>query len=72
MDYANKRYSKLRGLIREKYGTDRAFAKAAGLLPSVVSRCLTERRQWRGEEIAAACKALGIPLADAHLYNFFG
>jgi hypothetical protein len=72
MDHANKRYAKLRGLIREKYGTDQAFATAAGLSTSVVSRCLTERRQWRGEEIAATCCALGIPLADAHLYNFFG
>ena len=72
MEFAKEKYSKLRGLIREKYGTERAFATAAGLMPSVVSRCLNSRRQWRGEEIAAACRALGIPLTDAYLYNFFG
>lgn len=65
-------YAKLRGLIREKYGTEVAFARAAGIPQSVVSRCLNKRRQWRGEEIAAACQALGIPLAEAYQYNFFG
>lgn len=65
------KYAKLRGLIREKYGTESAFAAAAGMRPSVLSRCLTGRRQWRGPEIAAACQALGIPLADAYQYNFF-
>lgn len=66
------KYAKLRGLIREKYGKDSAFAAAAGMKPAVLSRCLTGKRQWRGEEIAAACQALGIHLADAHQYNFFG
>lgn len=66
------RYAKLRGLIREKYGTEAAFAKAAGIPTSVLSRCLNQRRQWRGEEIAAACQALGIPLTDAYIYSFFG
>ena len=65
------RYAKLGGLIREKFGTDKAFAAAAGMSPSVVSRCLTERRQWRGEEIAAACGVLDIPLDEAYQYNFF-
>ena len=66
------RYAKLRGLIREKYGTESAFAKAAGLPISVLSRCLNQRRQWRGEEIAAACGALDIPLTEAYQYSFFG
>ena len=65
------RYAKLRGLIRELYGTEKAFAAAAELNATVVSRCLNERRQWRGEEISAACKALGIPLSEAYIYNFF-
>lgn len=65
------KHAKLRGAIRERYGTDQAFAKAAGLPPSVLSRCLTGRRQWRGEEIAAACRALDIPLSEAYQYNFF-
>jgi predicted transcriptional regulator len=65
------KYAKLRGLIREKYTTEYAFAKAAGIPASVLSRCLTGKRQWRGQEIAASCCALGISLADAYQYNFF-
>ena len=65
------RYAKLKGRIREKFGTDKDFARAAGMPQSVVSRCLTERRQWRGEEIAAACGVLDIPLEEAYQYNFF-
>lgn len=66
------RYAKLRGLIREKCGTDAALAQAAGMSPSVLSRCLTGSRQWRGEEIASVCCVLGIPLEEAYQYNFFG
>lgn len=66
-----EKFSKLRGLIREKYRTECAFAAAAGMRPSVLSRCLTEKRKWRGPEIAATCRALGIPLTDAYQYNFF-
>lgn len=65
------KYAKLRGRIREYYGTDKAFARAAGLPRSVLSRCLTGRRQWRGEEIAATCRVLDIPLTEAYQYNFF-
>ena len=64
-------FAKLRGRIREKFGTEKAFAEAAGILPTTLSRCLAKRRQWRGEEIAAACKVLDIPLSEAYQYNFF-
>jgi hypothetical protein len=63
--------AKLRGRIREVFGQERAFANAIGMGPSMVSLCLNGKRQWRGPEIAAACQALGIPLADAYQYNFF-
>lgn len=65
------KFSKLRGLIRERYKTERAFALNIGMPPAILSRCLNCGRQWRGEEIAVACKALGIPLAEAYRYNFF-
>lgn len=71
MGYNDERYAKLRGLIREKFGKEKNLAKAIGMGPSCLSGCLNERRQWRGDEIAAVCKALGIPLAEAYLYNFF-
>lgn len=65
------KFAKLRGRIREKYGTDKAFAKAIKMSQPTLCRCLSARRQWRGEEIAATCKALDVPLAEAHQYNFF-
>lgn len=65
------KFSKLRGLIRENYKTEKAFALHIGMAPAILSRCLNCGRQWRGEEIAAACQALDIPLENAYHYNFF-
>lgn len=66
-----EKHSKLRGLIREKFGTEQNFARAVFMSRPVVSNCLNGKRQWRGDEIAATCQALGIPLTDAYQYNFF-
>ena len=71
MGYNDKKFAKLRGLIREKFGKEENFAKAIGVSPPTLSKMLNEGRQWKGDEIAAACKALGIPLAEAYKYNFF-
>lgn len=71
MSYNDEKFAKLRGLIREKFGTEQNFAKAICVNRSTLSSLLNEGRQWRGEEIAAVCKALDIPLAEAYLYNFF-
>lgn len=71
MGYNDERFAKLRGLIREKCGKEENLAKAIGVSPSIMSKLLNEGRQWRGEEIAAACRVLGIPLAEAYRYNFF-
>lgn len=71
MGYNDERFAKLRGLIRARYGKEENFAKAIGLAPSTLSGKLNERSQWKGDEIAAACEALGIPLAEAYTFNFF-
>ena len=63
-------FAKLRGLIREKYGSDKAFAEAIGMRPSGLSRSLNGYRQWRADEIAKACQALNVPLTDAYIYFF--
>lgn len=63
-------FAKLRGAIREKYGTDKALAEAAGMRPSCLSRCLNGHRQWRGDEMAKVCQALDIPLSDVYLYFY--
>lgn len=71
MGHNKERFAKLRGLIREKFGKEKNFAKAIGMSPSSLSGCLNERRQWKGDEIAAACEALEVPLCEAYIYNFF-
>ena len=61
-------YPKLRGKIREKYGTQEAFSKALGKSNTTVSGKLNGRTEWDRQEIEDACKLLDIPLADAFDY----
>lgn len=63
-------YAKLRGRIREKFGTQDAFAKAMEMHPASMSSKLTGKTEWTRAEIEKACVLLEIPLAEAHLYFF--
>ena len=63
-------YSKLRGAIREKFGTQEAFAKAMGKSLTTISAKLTGKTEWDRQEIEDACKLLDIPLTEAHAYFF--
>ena len=68
-------YSKLRGKIREKFGTQALFAAAmreAGLNFSdcVLSQKLNNQSEWAGDEIRTACTLLGIVPEKIHLYFF--
>lgn len=63
-------YAKLRGLIREKFGTQDAFAKAMDMNPASMSSKLTGKTEWTRAEIEKACILLEIPLAEAYLYFF--
>lgn len=63
-------YAKLRGLIREKFRTQKALAKAMGMNESTLSAKLNNVTQWTRPEIEKACELLDIPLADAHIYFF--
>lgn len=63
-------YPKLRGRIREKFGTQDAFAKALGMDPSSLSSKLNGKTEWTRTEIEKACVLLEIPLDEAHLYFF--
>lgn len=71
MGHNDERFAKLRGLIRERYGKEASLARAIGMNPSTLSKLLNGGRQWRGDEIATVCQALGIPLSEAYLYKFF-
>ena len=63
-------YSKLRGKIREVFGTNEAFAKAMEMDYSSLSAKLNNKSPWKREEIEKACKLLHIPIEDVYLYFF--
>jgi hypothetical protein len=68
-------YSKLRGRIREKFGTQALFAAAmreTGLNFSdcVLSQKLNNQSEWDQAEMIAACGLLDILPEELHLYFF--
>ena len=63
-------YAKLRGRIREKFGTQEAFANEMGMNPASLSSKLNGKTEWTRQEIEKACVLLEIPLTEAHLYFF--
>lgn len=65
-----KNYAKLRGRIREVYGTQEAFAAVAGIKPATLTLKLNGRTDWKLDEIARICRVLDIPPAEVHQYFF--
>lgn len=63
-------HSKLRGLIREKFGTQEAFAQAISISACSVSQKLNGRAEWSADEIRRACKVLGISAEQIPIYFF--
>lgn len=63
-------YAKLRGKIREVFGTQEAFAKAMGMSTVTLSQKLSGKLEWKTSEIAKACGLLGIPLEENVSYFF--
>jgi len=63
-------YAKLRGKIREVFGTQDAFAAAMGVSSVTVSQRLNGKAEWKTNEIAKACELLGIPLEEVASYFF--
>lgn len=64
------RYSKLRGLIKEKGLTETQFGSRLKLSKTALSQRLNEKTAWKVEEIEAACKVLQIPDSDIPAYFF--
>lgn len=62
-------YPKLRGAIREKFGTQEAFAKAMEMHPTTLSAKLSGRTDWTRQEIEDAAKLLELP--SDHIYAYF-
>lgn len=63
-------YAKLRGKIREIFGTNKAFADALGIDSASLSFKLNNKTPWKREEIERACILLHIPIEEVHLYFF--
>lgn len=64
-------YAKLAGLIREKYGSQDAFAKDMGVASSTVSRKITGESDWTRAEIVKAANLLNIDYEQIPVYWFF-
>ena len=63
-------YAKLRGKIKEVFGTQGAFAEAVGMSQVSVSHRLNGKLEWKSSEIAKACSTLNIPLSESAEYFF--
>lgn len=61
---------KLRGRIREKFGTQAAFAEAVGMAETTLSSKLNGKTDWTRAEIEAACRLLDISAEDIPAYFF--
>ena len=63
-------YPKLRGAIREKFGTQEAFAKAMEMHPATLSAKLSGKTDWSRLEIEGASRLLGLKADEIHAYFF--
>jgi len=63
-------YSKLKGKIREVFGTQGAFAKSIQLSDVSVSNKLNNLIDWKQEEIEKSIEQLMIPHDEIHVYFF--
>lgn len=63
-------YSKLKGKIKEVFGTQESFANAIGLSVTSVSNKLNNKVQWTQKEIDNACAVLKIDDCEISSYFF--
>ena len=64
------RHAKLRGAIREKFGTQESFAREMGIHPTTLSTKLRGVTDFTLPEVGQACRLLGIPAERMHEYFF--
>ncbi len=63
-------YSKLRGIIREKFKTQEKFAAELGISSASLSEKLNEKSDFSHSEIVLFCKKLGIQAENIKDYFF--
>lgn len=66
----NFNYAKLRGKIREIYGTEYKFAQAMGIPKNSLSKRLNNKIEFSQSEIKKAAELLHIPPEEIILYFF--
>ena len=64
-------YGKVRELIRTKFNTIEAFAKAMKMSRSTLSKKLNGITAWSHSEIERACVLLGISISQVGEYFFY-
>ena len=70
MENYEELFPELRGLIREKFKTQEAFADAIYLSQCSVSKKLNGKTEWTAADIRNTCEALDIPPEKIPLYFF--
>ena len=63
-------YSKLRGRIKEVYGTQMSFAIAMDMNPATLSLKLSGKVDWTRAEMEKACSLLSIPMYEMHVFFY--
>lgn len=63
-------YAKLKGRIKEKYGTQEGFANAIGISPTTISFKINGKAKWQQDEIVKAAKLLEISKKEIVEYFF--
>lgn len=63
-------YGKLRGKIKQVFGSMESFAEACGKSPSIVSKKLNGKIKITSDDIEEWSKLLLIPINQVHEYFF--
>ena len=63
-------YAKLKGKIKEVFGTQATFAQAMDMDNATLSAKLNNKTPWKDGEIEKACVLLEIPIEQVHEYFF--
>lgn len=63
-------YSKLRGRIKEKLGTEREFASRIGRTANYISKVFQNGTYLGQEDIASGAEVLDIPVGEIGVYFF--
>ena len=63
-------YSKLKGRIKEKVGTQSSFAKGMNMSDVSISDKLNNKKQWSQNEMIAASEVLDFSISEIPVYFF--